>query len=55
MKFTKTNSGEKNNNKKFNIPTKHKTGYDLMKHFGVLKGDTEYEKLKKEVKAGWIR
>lgn len=30
-----------------------KTGYDLMKHFGVLKGDTEYDMLKKEIKAAW--
>ncbi len=32
---------------------KQKTGYDLKKHFGVLKGDKEYDILKKEIKAGW--
>lgn len=27
-----------------------KTGYDLKKHFGVLKGDKEYDKIMKELK-----
>jgi len=30
-----------------------KTGYDLMKHFGALKGDKEYPKIRKEIKAEW--
>ena len=30
-----------------------KTGYDLKKHFGVLKGDKEYDAIQKELKAGW--
>ena len=30
-----------------------KTGYDLKKHFGVLKGDKEYDAVQKELKAGW--
>lgn len=30
-----------------------KTGYDLKKHFGILKGDKEYGKIQKELKAGW--
>ena len=34
---------------------KQKTGYDLKKHFGVLKGDKEFDKIKKEIKAGWSR
>ncbi|MBI2124334.1 antitoxin VapB family protein [Candidatus Woesearchaeota archaeon] len=32
-----------------------KTGRDLWKHFGVLKGDKEYGRLRKEVNAGWRR
>ena len=32
-----------------------KTGHDLKKHFGVLKGDKEYETIQKELKAGWHR
>ena len=32
-----------------------KTGYDLKKHFGVLKGDKEYNIIQKELKAGWRR
>ena len=32
---------------------RQKTGYDLKKHFGVLKGDKEYGKIQKELKAGW--
>ena len=32
-----------------------KTGRDLWKHFGVLKGDKEYDEVKKELKAGWRR
>lgn len=32
---------------------KSKTGYDLMKHVGVLKGDKEYEIIQKELKVGW--
>ena len=35
--------------------SKQKTGFDLKKHFGVLKGDKEYEKIQKELKAGWHR
>lgn len=27
-----------------------KTGYDLKRHFGVLKGDEEYDKIIKELK-----
>ena len=34
---------------------RQKTGYDLKKHFGVLKDDKEYEKIQKELKAGWHR
>ena len=34
---------------------KQKTGYDLKKYFGVLKGDKEYEVIQKELKAGWAR
>ena len=30
-----------------------RTGRNLMKHLGVLKGDKEYKKLEKEIKAGW--
>ena len=30
-----------------------KTGHDLKKHFGALKGDKEYDMIKKELKAGW--
>jgi predicted CopG family antitoxin len=30
-----------------------KTGYDLKKHFGILKGDKEYGLIQKELKAGW--
>ena len=33
----------------------HKTGYDLKKHLGVLKGDKEYDDIQKELKAGWRR
>lgn len=33
----------------------HKTGYDLKKHFGVLKGDKEYDIIQKELKAGWAK
>ena len=32
-----------------------KTGRDLWKHFGVLKGDKEYDRLRKEIKAGWSK
>lgn len=32
-----------------------KTGRDLWKHFGVLKGDKEYDEVKKELRAGWRR
>lgn len=32
-----------------------KTGFDLKKHFGVLKGDKEYDDIKKEIKAGWSK
>ena len=32
-----------------------KVGYDLKKHFGVLKGDKEFKKIEKEIKAGWRR
>lgn len=32
-----------------------KTGRDLWKHFGVLKGDKEYKKLRKEIKEGWSK
>ena len=34
---------------------KQKTGYDLKKHFGVLKGDKEHKALEKKIKAGWSR
>ena len=34
---------------------RQKTGYDLKKHFGVLKGDKEYDEIKKELKKGWSR
>lgn len=34
---------------------KQKTGYDLKKHFGVLKGDIEYNRMQKEIKAGWSK
>lgn len=34
---------------------KQKTGYDLKKHFGILKGDKEYDNIQKELKAGWAR
>ena len=34
---------------------KQKTGRDLWKHFGVLKGDKEYDRVRKELKAGWRR
>ena len=30
-----------------------KTGKDLWKHFGVLKGDMGYKELKKEIREGW--
>ena len=33
----------------------NKTGYNLRKHLGVLKGDKEYKKIQKELKAGWRR
>ena len=29
------------------------SGSNIWKHFGVLKGDTEYAKIKKELKSGW--
>ena len=32
-----------------------KTGRDLWKHFGVLKGDKEYDEVKRELRAGWRR
>ncbi len=32
-----------------------KTGRDLWKHFGALKGDKEYDEIKKELKKGWNR
>ena len=32
-----------------------KTAYNLMKHLGALKGDAEYKKLEKEIKAGWSK
>lgn len=34
---------------------KQKTGYDLKRHFGVLKDDEEYKMLEKNIKAGWSR
>ena len=34
---------------------KSNAGSNLWKHFGVLKGDKEYKKLEKEIKAGWHR
>lgn len=34
---------------------KNKTGHDLMKHFGVLRGDTEYGKIRKDLKKGWAK
>lgn len=34
---------------------RQKTGYDLKKYFGILKGDKEYEVIQKELKAGWAR
>ena len=34
---------------------KNNAGNHLWKHFGVLKGDKEYKKLDKEIKAGWHR
>ena len=34
---------------------KQKTGYDLKKHFGVLRGDKEFDRIEKELKAGWRR
>lgn len=34
---------------------KPKKGRDLWKHFGVLKGDKEYDKIKKELKAAWLK
>ena len=37
------------------IKKKQKTGHELKKHFGVLKGDKEYEMLGKEIKDGWRR
>ena len=35
--------------------SKKNIGYNLWKYFGVLKGDKEYKKLKKEIKKGWIK
>ena len=42
-------------NKRINTISKKepKTGYNLLKYFGVLKGDKEYDMIKKELKAGW--
>ena len=37
------------------ISKKQKTGYDLKKYFGVLKGDKEYDLIQKELKEGWRR
>ena len=34
---------------------KTKTGADLWKYFGVLKGDKEYDKIMREVKKGWAK
>jgi predicted CopG family antitoxin len=34
---------------------RQKTGFDLKKHFGVLKGDKEYDATQKDLKAGWAR
>ena len=30
-----------------------KTGKDLMKHFGTMKGDKEWDEVRKELKKGW--
>ena len=53
MKLTKTNHKEENKKININDANKHKTGYDLMQHFGVLKGDTEYKNSEKEIKSAW--
>lgn len=53
MKLSKINYGKKN--KKNHNQNKPKLGKDLVKHFGVIKDDTEYKKLEKEIKAGWRR
>ena len=37
------------------LANKQKTGFDLIKHFGVLKGDKEYDGIKKDIKSGWSR
>ena len=37
------------------INRRQKTGYDLKKHFGVLKNDKEFGKIQKELKVGWRR
>ena len=34
---------------------KSKTGNDLLKHFGVLKGDKEYDKIRKDIRKGWAK
>ena len=34
---------------------KNKTGYNLRKYFGILKGDKEYKKIQKKLKKGWRR
>lgn len=37
------------------IKNKAKLGADLWKHFGVFKGDKEYEKVIKDLKKGWAK
>lgn len=34
---------------------KRKKLKDLKKYFGILKGDKEYDKISKEIKANWAR